>query len=706
MALTRTPKPNLLFFILFIGVSCYLYPNASYARAIAANHSPNDTILSIPFGHGNTLTYHFESGSYTATFKSGLILRNATAVTGQTDNADALNIIYSSTEMTYSHFTTKNITSPIGKAVQYKIFRKSSHLNGSVMVQSYTIFKDKDYFLTSVIIQHVENGMNYSSPLSGATVSFPWQGKNYAVWSPFDNDMWGRFDGQLLDTVNFTSSEVSAVYNQDRRGLVVGSLEHEVWKSGITIQTGKPSSFSLTAFGGYTNQKVTHDVIRHGEVLSADSSCRSPQIMVGYFDDWRLGMEVYGTNNRLTEAPVIQPWKGGTPVGWNSWGVIQDKIDLSKAKGVIDFFADSCTLFRTKDHQLYIDLDSYWDNMVKGGIDGNADSLKAFVNYCKEKGFEPGIYWAPFTDWGKQGSKQVEGSNYTYKSAWTSVNGKYLDVDGARAMDPTHPATRKRMKKYIEFFKSCGFKMIKIDFLGHATLEADHFYNPKVKTGMEAFRSGMEYLDSLIDNTMLVYAAISPNLATGRYVHMRRIACDAFKSIDETAYTLNSTTYGWWQSHLYDYMDADHVVFSDATPGEHRARLASAVVTGSLITGDDYGQPGPWRKTAMQLLQNQDILSLVGIDGKSFRPYSGTAGNSASQVFEKRIGQKLYLAVFNYKAKPSTLKLPYSRLGIVHPKNINIIMGEQYSKVSSGSGQLIVSLPQKDAVIFSVILPK
>ncbi|UAY56866.1 alpha-amylase family protein [Arachidicoccus terrestris] len=657
-----------------------------------------DAILRIPFGQNNVIIYHLATGSYDVTFYGGVNIRQATAIAGMADTLGDVRPLQRSADMAYVRYTKTPVSSPLGHAVLYKILRKTS--TGVLMEQDFTVFTSKDYFLVKARFSHVRGPVNYCSPLSAATIDLDWAGENYTLRCPFDNDMWARYETARLDTVHFVSSEVSTVFNADRAGLVIGSLEHKIWKSGIRLESTSAHSLRLTAFGGYTNATVTHDRRPHGVVRSADGSTCSPQMMVGYFGDWRTGMEAYAKNNRLTEPPFIQSWKGATPVGWNSWGVLQDKIDLPSAKGVVDFFADSCKLFRTKDRKLFIDLDSYWDRMIKNGLGGDVGELKSFVDYCKSRGFEPGIYWAPFTDWGKQGSRRVEGSDYTYQDCWTSINGKPLDVDGGRAMDPTHPATRRRIIKYIGFFKSMGFKMIKIDFLGHATLEADHYYDPQVKTGMEAFCSGMEFLDSLLDNKMLVYAAISPNLATARYVHMRRIACDAFKSISETAYALNSLTYGWWQSHLYDYMDADHVVFKGGASGENRARLASAVMTGTLITGDDYSKPGPWRTTARRLLQNQALLALVGLDGKSFMPYTINVGNGAGNIFEKRVGDKLYLGVFNYAAQPGRFNVLYSKLGVKSPSKVTMIMGGKETKCSLSSQALNMELPKQDAAIF------
>src|SRR5690606_40031559 len=124
---------------------------------------------------------------------------------------------------------------------------------------------------------------------------------------------------------------------------------------------------------------------------------------------------------------------------------------------------------------------------------------------------------------------------------------------------------------------------------------------------------------------MLVYAAISPNLATGRYVHMRRIACDAYADINATEYTLNSTTYGWWQSRIYDFIDADHIVFGNSSLGENRARLTSAVVNGSIIMGDDYSSQGQWMERSKSLLQNKDILKLAARTEGDFRSEEHTS---------------------------------------------------------------------------------
>jgi alpha-galactosidase len=491
---------------------------------------------------------------------------------------------------------------------------------------------------------------NYMAPLVSAKVDIGVQGENRVLFVPFDNDAFVRYSSKSMSTtaVTNTSAEVTAIYdNTSRRGLVVGSVEHTDWKTGIKTKGLKNVLSEFAVWGGYSEKAVTRDGIVHGTLSGA--SVKSPKIFVGLYDDWRTGLEDYGKANAIAEPRYVFDWQKPTPFGWNSWGAIQDKLNLDKAKAVANFFATSLPKFRN-DNTAYIDLDSYWDNLT-GGLNGDYSKLIDFVNTCKAKGLKAGIYWAPFVDWGKS-NRQIEGSTHNYQDTWTKANGAFHDFDGARAMDPTHPGTQQRIAFVIDKFKKCGFEMIKVDFIGHAAIEADSYFDPNVKTGMQAFRKGMEYLVDQLESKMLVYVAISPSLATGRYAHSRRIACDAYSDISASEYTLNSTTYGWWQTYIYNYIDADHLVFKTESGGANRARFASGVINGTLITGDDFSTTGQWTETAKTLLQKEEILDIAR-HGVAFKPVEGNADQSASEVFVNKIGEYYYVAIINYGGKKS-----------------------------------------------------
>jgi len=633
-----------------------------------------DGVVAIPFGAGNTISYDLRGGTYSVAFGGKASIRDVHAL----NSLDT--VVNDSRYFRFERVDSGSVQDEFGKGKLYTVSRVDG--KGGRMKQFFWVYKGKDYFFTRVVMSGVRAASNYSSPLVTKQIGFSRDGDNRVLSVPFDNDMWVRYDAMPLDGARCTSSEVTAVYNSSSyNGLVIGSLEHGTWKTGIRVEAQHSAAIALSAYGGLADSVITHDKKQHGVVMDDSGHSASPKIMVGYFKDWRKGMEEYGSNNRLAEPPVIFSWNEGTPVGWNSWGAMQNKLSLERALAVVDFFHDSCTGFRNSDHTLFIDLDAYWNEMLPGGMSGDLTKLKTFVAYCNEKGFRPGIYWAPFVDWSRS-DRKVEGSDYNYSECWTKVNGKVIDVDGGLAVDPTHPAIKRRTDYFIDKLKALGFKMIKIDFLGHGALEADSYYDPNVHTGMQAYKEGMEYLANRLGNSMLVYAAISPSLATARYVHMRRIACDAFKRIDETAYTLNAATYGWWLSKMYNFSDADHVVFGDAGEGENRARLASAVVTGTLITGDDYSQAGRWKGMARALLQNKELLGIVGLDGKSFRPVEVNTGKGPAGIFTKVAGNTLYVAIFNYSDT------------VLHMDNLGAVLSASQLSVAGAGRPVLINAEQ------------
>lgn len=650
-------------------------------------------IISMHYGKTGRINYHIKTGLFDVQSGGKEIIHGAYALAKNGDTE--LNSVRYSTR---KHVKTA-ITDGFGKGEKHRILLTQAGL--PAMQQVFYVYPDKDYFFSEVIIEGKDLKSNYMAPLICQKVDIGIKGDNRTLFAPYDNDTFIIYDAKsLASQLTNTSSEIGAVYeNQSRKGLILGSVEHTVWKTGVKTSGVGNLLNQLEVWGGYSEEKVTRDRIPHGTVSGA--MLKSPKIMIGYFDDWRDGLETYGKSNRIADKPYVFNWDKPTPFGWNSWGVIQEKITYDKAVAVADFFADSLREFRNG-NTAYIDLDSFWDNFFRGGLNGDFAKLKAFADDCKSKGLEPGVYWAPFTDWGwKSGGDRIaEGSKTKFGDMWTKVNCGYHDLDGGRALDPTHPGTQQRVAFVIKKLKDCGFKMIKIDFLGHAAIESDQFSDPAITTGMQAFRKGMEHLTDQLEGQMLIYAAISPNLAMGRYAHTRRIACDAWKTIKDTRYTLNSLNYGWWQTYVYNFIDADHVVFGEESEGVNRARLTSGVITGTLITGDDFSAPGPWKNRAKSLLQNPDILQIAK-NGVAFKPVEGNSGDTASELFVREINGNLYLAVLNYGDQPKQFVIDLKRIGLDHLKSYETreLFG---NRKTAAKETLNVDLAGTDAAIFKI----
>jgi len=677
--------------ILFVAVVFGLTFNYQPANATGRHSEVNPKgphNINIPYSGGFRISYDLNSGTYSVYRGQKMVLSAVYS------SVKYLNDTITSRLYTSRRYSVEQITDAFGKGQKHTITLTGKGL--PQMKQVFYTYTGRPYFLTETVLYGEGIQSNYIAPVIGDMVKLT--GDVRTVFVPFDNDTFISYNAKAFtDGVTNTSAEVGTVYdNNSRNGLVTGSVEHGVWKTGVSVSAGNTTA--LKVWAGYTEDAITRDNIAHG-MVKGQHFVSSPKIYVGYFADWREGLEDYGKANRLADAPFVFNWTKPTPVGWNSWGVLQEKLTYDKAIAVADFFADSLKAFRTG-NTAYIDLDSYWDSMRKGD---DYSLLKKFVQHCLSKGLQPGVYWAPFTDWGWKGGadRKAEGGDYTFGQLWTKVGDGYHDIDGARAIDPTHPGTLRRIDYVISRLKACGFKMIKIDFLGHAAAESTHFYDPSVTTGMQAYRKGMEYLISKLGVQMLIYAAISPSLATGRYVHSRRIACDAFKTIDHTRYTLNSVNYGWWQTYLYNYVDADHVVMDHQSEGENRARMLSAVITGTFITGDDFSTHGQWSDHAKQWYQDADFLTMIK-NGKAFRPVEGNTGQGTSNMFVRQIGNYYYLAVFNYEKSPKQLVINARRIGLNANKVYQGI--ELFRKTGiSLKGSQTIDMPAADAMVFKFL---
>jgi alpha-galactosidase len=573
-----------------------------------------------------------------------------------------------------------------GSGTEFDI--ESSRPDGTRITQFFWFYDQADYFLTQVKWSGKDGvTANFMAPLVSHTPVklFASEG-NRALQVPFDNDKWIRYDAFPFGS-NVTSCEVSAFYdNESRHGLVVGSIDHDTWKTAVKSTTSAGSLDNLEAFGGYTSD-ATRDVLPHGNV--SGKTIASPRIFAGYFGDWRKGMETFAKVNALVASP--RPWTGGVPFGWNSWGKLQFKISFQKAMEVSDFFATELQPHNFEDGRIvYIGLDAGWSKFTD-------DELKTFVNHCHANHQEAGIYFTPFADFGR-GRTIVEGSTNHYNDIYLRAHGEKQKIDTGVAIDPTHPGARARIKYNIERFKALGFKYLKADFMAQGALEGDH-YDKTVTTGLQAYNQGMKFLDECLGTNMYLNLAISPLFPT-QYADSRRIACDAWGDISKVEYTLNAVTYGWWLGNLYDYNDPDHIVLGGYTEGENRARVTSAVITGLCLSGDDFSRAGDMegKEKAKRFLTNADVDALGRIQ-KSFRPVEGDTDDHASTMFVYDDSQHFYLAAFNYGKTETSITVPFDRLGL---KVQGLIRAKELwsGQVAEIRSPMRIHIPPADAVLY------
>lgn len=506
-----------------------------------------------------------------------------------------------------------------------------------------------------------------------ADESDPAEDKLHALRVPYDNDKWVRY---RADSAPFEmqSYEVTALFKpQSRQGVILGSLSHDLWKTGIKLKGDPAGNLEEIALFGGAADEMTRDSQPHGYV--SGPRVESPLVLLGFYEDYRDGLEAYGHANARI-APAL-PWEGSVPFGWNSWSASMSTLDYDLYTSTSDFLKQEVQPLGFENNStLYINFDAFWNNLTSEEME---DALKRVRN----NGHKPGTYWTPFAFWGSpaQLANPVEGTDgkYCYGDiVLRDAEGEILpDIAGGLAIDPTHPGCLQRIDHFIAKFLRDGFEYIKLDFMAHGALEGKHF-NPAVTTGIAAYNYGLSYLAGKLapDNIgrpFFINLSIAP-MFPHRWAHSRRISCDVFGMIHDTEYLLNSVTHGWWMNDsLYRFNDPDHTVLyrsfnqEPTTRNEGRSRLTASIIAGTmLLLGDNFGnEEAAWR--AKQWLGNQEVIALARL-GKTFRPAEGHFGDQAADAFVLPVpgeSGSVYLALFNFDPDNEALKqLQLNRLGL------------------------------------------
>ncbi|MGC9223555.1 MAG: alpha-galactosidase [Terracidiphilus sp.] len=501
--------------------------------------------------------------------------------------------------------------------------------------------------------------------------------KPTVLFVPCDNDMWVRYNEPIDPASDPDSYEVTAIFdNATRKSMVLGSVTHDLWRTGILARNlGDGTVGKVEVYGGATGH-WTHNVEPHGAVSGLTIS--SPLVMVGYFADWRDGLETYGQVNARIHPPLA--WSGGVPFGWNSWAAYLEKVDIGKYLAAADFIHSQLEPRGFENHgTTYVNWDAGWTNVKEADLIAAARHLHA-------QGQKAGIYFTPFSYWSDDLSRPVEGTQgkYTYGDILLrdSKGNPLPKIDGARPLDPTHPGTIAFIDYELARFVAWGYDSVKLDFLNCGALEGHH-YNPAIPTGVAAYAYGMRRIEEdlspkKIGRPFFLSLSIAPLFPA--YGHSRRISCDAFGRIDDTEYMLNAATFGWWTNGtLYCFNDPDHTVIardqdpyhgqapkgSVQTLEEARSRVNASVIAGTvLLDSDDLMDPRAQQR-ARELLTNANILN-VAREGRSFRPVEGDAGVHAARLFTRTEPDgSMLVAAFNFSRETEEkLKIDLSRLGL------------------------------------------
>ncbi|KAA6301233.1 MAG: hypothetical protein EZS26_002622 [Candidatus Ordinivivax streblomastigis] len=620
---------------------------------------------------GWTIQYKTDSKSLDYTYQGKTILLNVRPEASYTLSGS--NFEVNSSSFQNASLAKKSSNDNFGSGVVYTI--KFTNPGAAVSLEEDFFFYNTYPYLISELrlVSTTEIASNYLAPFVSTTPVAFLDGNaadNRMLLVPWDNDGFVRYACSKLNT-ELTSYEVTGIYNGDtRNGLVVGSISHDTWKTGISIKaSGNNTVERIKCYSGVSSD-LTRDKIPHGKVKG--KIIRSAKMFLGYFDDWRVGMETFGYANTLI-VPALTTWKRGTPIGWNSWGVLMEKIDYTNLTEVATFLKNELydQGYHNEQGNVIIDLDSFWAEGLP-----TDDLRKQFATDCKQRGQIPGIYWGPFANWGGiDNSVEFTDNQYNFRECTIYANGVAQTLDGAYCLDPTHPAVKDRITKMFAQFKDWGYEYVKLDFVNFAAVQADSYYDKSVTTAIQAYNQGFQYLlDAAGD--MFISLSIAP-MFPYQYGNSRRMSCDAWGTIGHTEYVMNALSYGWWTDQFYQFNDPDHVVLQreGESEGANRARITSAAITGMLLMGDNFstsyterGNPTLSKARAIKLATNEGILDIARM-GTSFMPVYGhkmAESTKAENLFMRHTDAYLYVACINYYSAIQSVSgsIPLDQLGI------------------------------------------
>ena len=510
---------------------------------------------------------------------------------------------------------------------------------------------------------------------------------------PYDNDMWARYESTVPNPGK-TSYDVTAIFDEETyEGLVIGALDHDVWKNAISW-----SAHDARAFRAYCGaaDAGTHDCEPHGAVSGQEVA--SARFVLFWCGDIRDGLERFGA--LCTEAVPPRPWNGGPIFGWNSFSALGMGLRLRHWEEAGDFIREELPNFSDGQGVSYINLDACFGMSHK--------EIRRIVDKLHEKGQKAGWYGAPCICMEPMAMLPIPGTLTPLKALiLEDSKGRPLPAaDGSRPLDVTHPLWEKYARAQIRNVLDLGFDYIKLDFLSHGAVEGVHHL--KNYTGRMALRHAYKILEDEIGQAgreIFVSLSIAP-LFPYFLGNARRCCCDSFGHIEDTRYVLNALNFGWWQSGtVYRFNDPDHLALfhsvidgrGETTEAEARSRYLSGVVSGTMmILSDNYDKPEA-RERARRFA-NSEALNAIARIGRPFRPVELRSDTTPFYTLQHE--GRYYAAIFNFSKEEKTLSFRAERGGLPAAGRAVSLWdgsGMRYEK------ELRVTLPGCDCALFKIM---
>ncbi len=575
------------------------------------------------------------------------------------------------------------------------------------LVQKFYIYDDLSYALISAeLVSDAEIETSFIAPVSAAGAEVLDIGEKSdarALFVPFSNDNYYAYNAERLGGAHISHFVTAVFDNVSRNAVICGAVEHDTWKSGTSVWSaeGNGAVSFFGAFGGIWSREFTYDFQPHGSIIGTRLS--SPKMLLGFFDDWRDGLEEYGRANVITSGRL--EWNGGAVFGFNSWNSIRTDYSFDRMVTATDEIARLRDMgFCDENGGAWLNSDAFFERIEEvPASDGEGDRLDELIRYINGAGLGAGVYTSNYIIWDNDLTSRGERDNvpvdkYGFPVTIAKFEGGYGAVINSIGIDPTTDKTKEKIGALMRRHAGRGFKFIKADFLAFSAIEGK-FHNPAVRTGMQAYNAVCrEIAESVDTNELFISYSIAP-LFPSQYAHSRRICCDTdYESAPDymarAKYMLNSLQYGWWQSgSVYRFGDPDQVSFDENMPFDERAveiargKYTSCIIAGGVtLLSNNYDKENV-RKITETVVTNAEVNEIARI-GKAFRPCRATEPWEAPYMRNLRDPENVYsmvhegtayIAVFNFADEVRTVSFKLSELGLYGSRQMRELWtGEEF----------------------------
>lgn len=631
------------------------------------------------------------SGTIDYIFPNGTFFKSTVAVFHDTEKG-----VFTTNEFAKHTYTIEQNKDAIGQSIIVNFIHEDES-KPLRLVQHITIYKNQPYILSSVVAEAKNN-----TPLLESNLISPFAtlaDKNNTVFVngneprlldvPYDNDNWVKYltvdwNNQYMQGEGY---EFTSLYDYEKmNGIVIGNLSHNFWKTGIKYKTSenRGSINDLIVYGGASTKDNptlpkefggfdgTHDVVPHGTMKG--KKIFSPLVFICYDDYIHNAYKLYGQLNAKISGSLY--WNGYAPFYWNSFGVenVLGHKGIMMPDGVakVSDFISSMNNFNRYAKPV-MSIDSYDQSIY------TTEVLASIGKYGEKRNQQMGFYFIPFAIWTWKNSvetgKLQHTNEYIRDVTLKDNSGKtiiYKDGDfGAFPLDPTHPATRKRIIAELQKAKTINAKFLKIDFLSAGAMESTVRYNKNIRSGMEGYNYGMKMLKQLIDSILghdiFITHAISP-MFPHQYAHARFLSTDIYSHLRDdkkefphygstASSMITSSHLGWVHGTLLPFTNMDVIVMknfqnnADLSEKDIKIRLYSMITLGSIFgDGTDFRNSDAMRR-AKKYLDNENVCRFFS-SPKAFIPLKIADGLTENQRLSFYLPQDTVLvSAFNFSEK-------------------------------------------------------